>query len=470
MLRYSTLIPSLFIASQVATIAVLPQRAIALSAVEIDSTAYKVSVQIIGGNTVGTGTIVRQQGDRYTVLTAAHVLRQTASYKIIAPDGKTYPIVAADFASVGSGTLADRGLDLAAVTFLSPQVYDVAKIGDSAASKIGEPVFNAGFPGHQPTYTFGSGRVQANSNRNFRQGYSLLFQSQKIAPGMSGGGIFNQRGELIGITGISIGAKGNTIQEGLVAGITTRRFLPWTEKLNLSLTNSFSDPVSDTPTADDFLVSAMDKNDRRDVRGAIADYTKAIALNPNYPIAYYRRALSKEQIGDRQGAMADYSRTIDLNPLATDAYISRGLNKGILGNWKSALQDYTAAILSDPNNALAYKMRGLSKSILGDLRGSIGDYDRAIALRPNFADNYQDRAAIKEKLGDFTGALADYTQAIILKPNLSEAYEQRAYIKQQLQDLNGAMIDLYTAARLYRLQGNMAGFRLSMTQIQRLQR
>jgi tetratricopeptide (TPR) repeat protein len=468
MLRSSIILPSLFLASSILPIVVLSQRAIALSVVEVNSTAYQVSVQIIGGNAVGTGTIVRQQGDRYTVLTAAHVLRRSDTYKVIAPDGKTYPVVSADFASLGSGAVDDRGLDLAAVSFISPQAYEVARIGDSAATKIGESVYSAGFPGHQPTYTFSSGKVQANSNRNFRQGYSLLFQSQKIAPGMSGGGIFNQRGELIAITGISIGTKGNSIQEGLVAGITTRRFLPWTEKINLSLTSNFGDLYRASPMADDFLVSAMDKNDRRDVRGAIADYTQAIALKPNYTIAYYRRGLSKEQIGDRRGAIADYSRTIALNPLATDAYLARGLNKGILGDWQTALQDYDSAIAINPDNAFAYGMRGLNKSILGDWRGSLGDYDRAISLRPYFPDNYLNRAAVKEKLGDLKGVLADYDRAITLQPNLPGTYEQRAAIKQQLHDRQGAIGDLYTAAQLYRQQGNMRGLRLLMSHLQRL--
>jgi Flp pilus assembly protein TadD len=468
MFRYSTIVPTLLLASQVTSAIVMPQRAVALSAVEVNMKAYKVSVQIIGGNSVGTGTIVRQEGDRYTVLTAAHVLRQTSIYKLIAPDGQSYPIVDAKFASTPSAQSGARGLDIAAITFISPQEYDVATIGDSATTKIGEPIYTVGFPGSQPNYTFSKAIVEANSNANFRQGYSLLYQCDKIAPGMSGGGVFNRRGELIAMTGMSIGAKGADIQEGLGVGITSRRFVPWATAVNIPLNHSLTEPFANRTTADDFLISAMDKIDRRDVRGAIADYSRAISLKPDYAIAYYRRGLSRERIGDRAGAIADYSSAISLKPNWSEVYLSRGLNRGILGDWKNSLADYDLAILMRGDNPFAYTVRGLNRSILGDLNGALADYSRAIELRPHYANTYKERAAIKEKLGDRAGAIADYTQAISLKPYLAQAYEQRGMLKQEINDSQGAMRDLTIAARLYQQQGNLSAYRQSISQIQRL--
>jgi len=65
----------------------------------------------------------------------------------------------------------------------------------------------------------------------------------------------------------------------------------------------------------DKLDSAVDYNDRGmeraendDLAGAIADYTAAIELDPNYAEAYYNRAYDRSEIRDYQGAIADYDK------------------------------------------------------------------------------------------------------------------------------------------------------------------
>lgn len=40
----------------------------------------------------------------------------------------------------------------------------------------------------------------------------------------------------------------------------------------------------------------------------MADFTKAIELDPSYAIAYKNRAIAKEAVGDSAGAEADKSR------------------------------------------------------------------------------------------------------------------------------------------------------------------
>ena len=48
-----------------------------------------------------------------------------------------------------------------------------------------------------------------------------------------------------------------------------------------------------------------------DFKGAIADFTKAIEINPNDAVYYYKRGLSKNELKDYKGAISDYTRAIE---------------------------------------------------------------------------------------------------------------------------------------------------------------
>ena len=50
------------------------------------------------------------------------------------------------------------------------------------------------------------------------------------------------------------------------------------------------------------------KDELKDYKGAIADYTKAIEIDPNYADAYNNRGIAKDELKDYKGAIADYTK------------------------------------------------------------------------------------------------------------------------------------------------------------------
>jgi len=68
------------------------------------------------------------------------------------------------------------------------------------------------------------------------------------------------------------------------------------------------------PTADDFFIKATDKYYNKDLKGAIADLSQAIKINPNYAEAYSNRGNVRDDLGDKQGAVADFNQAIKINP------------------------------------------------------------------------------------------------------------------------------------------------------------
>ena len=86
------------------------------------------------------------------------------------------------------------------------------------------------------------------------------------------------------------------------------------------------------------------KEGKGDLDGAIADFNRAIELDPKLAISYYLRALAKEAKGDLDGTIADDNRAIELCPKQPRAYMNRGFAKQANGDVDGAIADYNRAL------------------------------------------------------------------------------------------------------------------------------
>jgi tetratricopeptide (TPR) repeat protein len=117
-----------------------------------------------------------------------------------------------------------------------------------------------------------------------------------------------------------------------------------------------------------------------DLDGALADYTRAIELDPKSAIAYYDRGLAKYDEGDLDGALADDTRAIELDPKSVNAYGNRGFAKAAKGDLDGALADYTRVIELDPKDVQSWYTRGIARSATHDFNGALGDFQKAAAM------------------------------------------------------------------------------------------
>jgi len=158
---------------------------------------------------------------------------------------------------------------------------------------------------------------------------------------------------------------------------------------------------------------------------AIADYNKAILLDPQSRISYLQRSATYYDKGDFDRAIADASAAIRLDPKDAAAYEMRGTAYDSEGNRELAIADYSEAIRLDPNVSRAYYNRGLAYHRKGGLDQAIADFTEAIRLDPNDADSHASRGAVYLSKGDLDRAIADCTEAIRLDPKHADAYRHR---------------------------------------------
>ncbi|WP_293128288.1 tetratricopeptide repeat protein [Microcoleus sp. bin38.metabat.b11b12b14.051] len=433
-----------------------PSAVYAMSADQVGQIAKSITV-LIDSKEPGSGVIVKKEGNTYTVLSARHVFKDPqAKYEIVTPDGSRYALNYSSVKKLPS-------VDLAVVEFTSTKSYTVAKIGNSDLATEGKAAYVAGFPKtsaaiNTSIYNFTDGRITANASKPINDdGYSLVYSNNTL-PGMSGGPVLNENGEVVGIHGradtrqvesSSINQNIQIAKTGFNLGIpinTSLRLLAST-RVDLGVKVP-SAPVATGPKADDFFIQGEDKYQKGDYQGAIAAFDRAIQLNPNYAPAYSNRGLARHKLGDKQGAIQDYNQALNINPNLAVAYSNRGAARSDLGDKQGAIQDYNQALKIDPNLAEAYYNRGNARSKLGDNQGAITDYNQALKINPNNANSYNNRGNARSYLGDNQGAITDYNQALKIDPNNANPYNNRGLTRSELGDNQGAIQDYNQALKI----------------------
>ncbi|TRT53867.1 MAG: tetratricopeptide repeat protein, partial [Microcystis aeruginosa Ma_QC_C_20070703_M131] len=168
----------------------------------------------------------------------------------------------------------------------------------------------------------------------------------------------------------------------------------------------------------------------------LAAITQAINLAPR-AAWYYNRGILYYNQQKYELALADYNKAIDINPNFAEAYNNRGNLYSNQQKYELALADYNKAIDINPNYANAYYNRGLLYYNQQKYELALSDYSKAIDINPNYANAYYNRGVLYKDLQKYDLALSDYNKAIDINPNLAEAYNNRGvlYYNQQKYEL-----------------------------------
>jgi lipoprotein NlpI len=148
-----------------------------------------------------------------------------------------------------------------------------------------------------------------------------------------------------------------------------------------------SSQAAEPKTAEDLVTRGKTHFDKRKFDEAVADFTKAIDLDPKSAHAFLHRGIALYQmLGKRDLAIADYTKAIDLDPKLGLAFLHRGLALGPKGQWEEAVADFTKAIDLNPKDALAFYHRGLAYYVMEKYALVMYDFLESIRLDPKQVD------------------------------------------------------------------------------------
>jgi uncharacterized caspase-like protein/lipoprotein NlpI len=218
------------------------------------------------------------------------------------------------------------------------------------------------------------------------------------------------------------------------------------------------------------LLSSQEKND---IKGAIAAYTRAIELDSGFILAYLNRGVQYARKKALDKAIADYTAATGSEDawVRAVAHTNRGITYLNLERSKEAMADFNAAIREAPTFARAYVERGKLRTADKDHDGALADFSAAIEHASDFAEAYAFRGDnYNNHQRDYPAAIRDFTRAIELTPNWAFAVAARGNAKLNNKDYDAALADvnkaldlqpdyawaLYIRGRVYERQGRTA--------------
>jgi tetratricopeptide (TPR) repeat protein len=175
---------------------------------------------------------------------------------------------------------------------------------------------------------------------------------------------------------------------------------------------------------------------KHDLTGAVASYSKAIAMKPDLAIAYVRRGFVRWMQGDVDKAVEDFDKAMELDPdsmrddlSVADAYVSHGSARRNNLQIEPAIADYDKAIKLSPRRTDSYLQRGQARLLNEDLTGAIVDFDYFIANEKHDSFSralaFADRSLAKRLLGKTLESRIDMQESMVLMKGKEHIVEEQ---------------------------------------------
>ena len=135
---------------------------------------------------------------------------------------------------------------------------------------------------------------------------------------------------------------------------------------------------------------------------ALANFDKAIALNPGYVEAYLNRGSILLQHAQFVGALASFDNALKINPDYSEAHSNRGNALQKLGQLEEAIVSHKNALRINSNNPEYYYNLANTLRELGDYDGVKDALGKALSISPNMPFGVGDYLDAKIRLCDWS--------------------------------------------------------------------
>lgn len=170
-----------------------------------------------------------------------------------------------------------------------------------------------------------------------------------------------------------------------------------------------------------------------DIVGAIAALREAAAREPQYADVRNLLGVALSLAGDLEAALAEFTRAVELNPAYVEANLNRAIVLNDLGRFGEAQEAFRRAWESEDRHGLPYPKSAAAR--LANLHAEVGDlylelggrseavdqYRVAVRLRPDFLDLRNKLARALIEAGDLAAARVELEAVLRGNPDYADA-------------------------------------------------
>ncbi len=146
--------------------------------------------------------------------------------------------------------------------------------------------------------------------------------------------------------------------------------------------------LADRTKAQKLVGSGESKSEAGNRAGAMADYARAIKLDPKNSDAYNNRGSEKEDAGDLDGAMADYNHAIEANPKDLFPYYNRGGIYFLRRDWNKAVPELRHYDELNDEDEDAPPLIWIARVRLGEKEAADRELAKFISEHPDWAGSW----------------------------------------------------------------------------------
>jgi len=144
--------------------------------------------------------------------------------------------------------------------------------------------------------------------------------------------------------------------------------------------------------------------------------------------AWFNQGYQQAMVGDCVGAIASWDKALQIKPDYHNAWSNRGVALRDLGQFEEAIASYDKALQIKPDSHLAWNYRGATLADLGQFEEAIASYDKALQIKPDYHLAWYNRGVALYDLGQFEEAIALYDKALKIKPDYHLAWLNRGVV------------------------------------------
>lgn len=266
-----------------------------------------------------------------------------------------------------------------------------ATVGSSKSLKVGAKVYAIGAP-KGLELTLSDGIV---SSLRELDGGQYIQTTAAISPGSSGGGLYDDKGALVGLTTFYY-AEGQSLNFAVP--------IDWVKELPKR--SAKIKPNTEIPI--NWLAKSLDLQNRDDFRGMLEHSLNWTKIKSNDEDAWFSLGNAHSALKQFPQALIAYQQALRINPQFAKAWNNHGNSYIEMRQLANAISSIQQALRIDPEYVMAWNNLGSTYGRMQQYDESINALEQALRIDPEYASALLNLAITYNRTGDRTKMMDVY--------------------------------------------------------------